>query len=98
VRIEPVAKFSPTPAQLDAFTGTYHSDEAEATYTIVAKSDSLLLRDRWDRDRTLTPAYQDAFRFGSRYLIFHRDHSGKVTGMSWSESRVWDLRFARVGG
>ncbi|MCG6957384.1 MAG: beta-lactamase family protein [Gemmatimonadetes bacterium] len=97
VRIEPVAKYSPTPADLGAFTGTYRSDEAEATYTIAVKSGALVLRDRWGRDRSLTPAYLDAFRSGGRYLVFHRDRSGKVTGMSWSESRVWDLRFAKVG-
>jgi hypothetical protein len=41
----------------------------------------------------LTPTYKDAFNSSLGVVRFLRDSSGKVTGLSVSESRVWDLRF-----
>jgi len=96
VRLEPVPDFTPTPAELQAYAGTYRSDEAEATYTMMVEEGSLVMRDRWGEGRSLQPLYPDAFGARGTTLIFHRDASGRVVGMSWSEDRVWDLRFRRV--
>lgn len=97
VRIEPVPAFDPAPRDLAAYTGTYRSDEAEATYTVEVEADSLVLKDRWGEAVGLTPLYPDAFGARGTTLIFERDGSARVTAMRWSESRVWDLRFRKTG-
>lgn len=97
VRFEPVAEASPSPAQLRAYEGRYHSDEAEATYTVAVVEGALELRLRPGRKVRLTPAYADAFTIGSGGLVrFIRDPAGRVREMSFGMGRVRDLRLARV--
>jgi len=96
VRLEPVPAFDPTAGELAEYVGTYRSDEAEATYTLKVEDGELRIVDRWGEGRNLAPIYPDAFQAGGRTLIFHRNDAGEVTGFSWSESRVWDLRFTRM--
>ncbi len=96
VRIEPVPAFEPTAGELEEYAGTYRSHEAEATYTVQVAGESLLLKDRWGDTLPLRPLYPDAFARGGTTLVFHRDSTGTVGEMSWSESRVWDLRFRKI--
>jgi len=96
VRLEPVPAFDPGPGELREYVGSYRSDEAEATYTMTVEEGSLVMKDRWGEGSTLRPIYPDAFGSGGTTLIFRRDASGRVTEMSWSESRVWDLRFRKL--
>lgn len=96
IRLEPVPVFEPTPSQMAEYEGTYRSDEAEATYTVVVEDGGLVLKDRWGEGRPLRPLYPDAFNGGGNTLVFHRDGSGRVTGVSFSQSRVWDLRFEKM--
>jgi hypothetical protein len=99
VRIEPVASFAPTAADLAAYVGTYRSDEAEATYTVGIEGGKLVIEDRWGAATPLEPQYPDAFDAQrGPTIVFRRGASGRVEELSWSESRVWDLRFRRVGG
>jgi CubicO group peptidase (beta-lactamase class C family) len=92
---EKVDRWSPAPADLAAFTGTYTSDEAEATLTIAVEDDRLVARRRPDTRMILTPTYQDAFSSPLGSLRFMRDTSDRVTELSIGEDRVWDLRFRR---
>lgn len=98
VRIEPVTHFEPTPGELRAYEGTYRSPEAEAIYRIEATEGRLRIVDRWGQGVTLEPLYRDVFGRGGRTLLFGRDGAGPVSTMTWSESRVWGLRFERVEG
>ncbi|MHB1192358.1 MAG: serine hydrolase [Longimicrobiales bacterium] len=99
VRIEPVGPFTPTAADLAGYVGTYRSDEAEATYTVAIDAGKLVMKDRWGAATPLEPQYPDAFDAQrGPTIVFRRGASGRVEEMSWSESRVWDLRFRRVGG
>ena len=98
VRLEPVEDFNPSAAQLSAYTGTYRSDEAEVTFRAAVEDGKLVLRDRYGDRQELEPAYSDAFARGPNTVIFRRDGAGRVTQMSLSQSRVWDLRFERVQG
>jgi hypothetical protein len=98
VRIEPVAAVDPTAAELAAYLGAYRSDEAEATYRVEVTDGRLALVDRWGETTPLNPLYRDVFGIGGLTVVFGRDVSGKVNGLTWSESRVWGLRFERVGG
>lgn len=97
VRIEPMASFDPARGELAAYAGTYRSDEAEATYTVEVEAGSLVLKDRWGESVSMSPAYPDAFEMRGRTLLFERDASGRITTMRWSEGRVWDLHFRRIG-
>ncbi len=96
IRMVPVPPFEPTEADLAEYTGTYRSDEAEATFTMVVKDGELKMVDRWGEEGRLVPLYPDAFQAGGATVIFRRDASGKITEATLSESRVWDLRFRRL--
>ncbi len=96
IRMEPVAGFEPSEAEMAEYEGAYRSDEAEATYTVVVEEGELRIENRWGSGRQLIPLYPDAFRVGGRTIIFRRDAAGQITGATWSESRVWDLRFRKM--
>lgn len=93
-RVEP---WTPSPAELSALQGTYTSSEAETAFEAVVEGGGLVLEQRPDRVIRLNPAYLDAFSGALGTVMFHRDSSGRVTGMSVSQDRVWDLRFERNG-
>jgi hypothetical protein len=95
IRMEPVAPFDPTEAHLLEYTGGFRSDEAEADYTFVVEGGELTAKDRWGEGERLVPLYPDAFQAGGTTLIFRRDASGAITGLTLSQSRVWDLRFRK---
>jgi hypothetical protein len=96
VRLEPVPPFEPTEEELGDYLGTFRSDEAEATYTVVLEDGELVVKDRWGEGRILRPIYPDAFSGGGSIFIFRRDQGGRVTEVSLSQSRVWDLRFRKI--
>lgn len=88
---------APTAAELGALTGTYVSDEAMTTFEAVIEGASLVLKRAPDSIMKLTPAYKDAFMASELGgVIFRRDVSGKVVGLSITQDRVWDLRFRRL--
>ena len=92
-----VAKAHPSATDLEAFAGTYTSDEAEARLTVRVDRRLLTIGRRPAAAFTLQPLYADAFsapEFGT--VIFRRDPNGRVAAMSVVADRVWDLRFARV--
>jgi hypothetical protein len=97
VRLEPVADFDPSEGELAEYTGTYRSDEAEATFVVEVENGTFVMKDRWGQARLLQPLYPDAFGSGGNTLIFRRDSAGRIVEMSFSQGRVWDLRFKKVG-
>jgi len=95
-RYLPVDAWSPSASDLQEFVGTYHSDDAQTTYTITLE-DGVLYRERYPNPNRgdLTPAsYADAFDQGT--IRFHRDAAGRVVEMSTYGGRVYDMRFQRV--
>ena len=92
-RVEP---WTPTPADLASLAGEYSSDEAEVTLRVALEHAQLVIHRRPDASIVLTPTYKDAFNSSLGVVRFLRDSAGKVTGLSVSESRVWDLRFRSV--
>ncbi len=87
---------TPTRAQLDAYAGTYASDEAEAELRAVVDGGTLVLKRRPDATMALTPLYADAFSAGGLGTVFfRRDQAGRVVALSVSQDRVWDLRFTK---
>ncbi|OLE80735.1 MAG: hypothetical protein AUF76_14250 [Acidobacteria bacterium 13_1_20CM_2_65_9] len=89
----PAAK--PTVDELKDLAGAYVSDEAETTLIAGIDGDSLVIRRRPDTTLKLTPVYADAFSAPQLGLVIFRRASGRVTGLSVVQDRVWDLRFAR---
>ena len=82
--------------ELAEYAGTYASDEAEVEIRALVEGGKLRLKRRPDSSVELAPTYQDGFT-GQGYgtIVFRRDASGRVTGLSVSQDRVWDLRFVR---
>src|SRR5947207_634416 len=91
-RVEPVR---PGADQLRELAGTYASDEAETVLTVSASGESLVIKRRPDTVLKLTPVYADAFEAPQLGLVIFRRDGGRVTGLSVSQDRVWDLRFVR---
>ncbi|HEX2076351.1 MAG TPA: serine hydrolase domain-containing protein [Longimicrobium sp.] len=85
----------PSRAELEAYAGTYFSEELGATYTVAATDSTLVLRTRWGAERTVRPAYGDTFS-GDYLLAFTRGRGGRVDGMRMSSGRVRGVRFERV--
>ncbi len=92
--------WTPTPADLAAFTGAYTSTETAATTVRILAGDKpgeLKMQIAAEPAVMLKPAFRDTFETPANASIrFLRDTNGKVTGMSAGESRVWDLRFVRI--
>jgi hypothetical protein len=92
---EPVPDFTPTPADLGAYTGEYYSADAEVTLVAAVEDGRLVLRRRPDTRIQLTPVYADAFDGSLGRIRFMRDASGRITELSVRQDRVWDLRFTK---
>ncbi len=88
--------WTPTRDQLQAFEGTYRSDEVGATYVLKVVGDTLTLSPRSGMVIPLRPIYPDAFGVRGGVTRFTRDRRGAVTAMHTSDSRVWDLVVPRV--
>lgn len=92
-RVEPV---QPGATDLAVYIGDYYSDETGGTLKIAAEADGLTYTIGTVPRVKLRPTFQDAFiTDGGSSVRFVRDSSGKVTGLSVGDDRVWDLRFSR---
>jgi CubicO group peptidase (beta-lactamase class C family) len=96
-RVEPA---HPSDSELATLAGNYESGETGSTLTVVAKPGELTLSIGWNKPVRLRPTFRDAFMMegggGPTSIVFHRNQSGKITGLSAGDDRVWDLRFTRV--
>lgn len=90
----------PTDSELATLAGNYGSGETGSTLTVAAKAGELTLVIGWNKPVRLRPTFQDAFMMegggGATSIVFHRDQTSKVTGLSAGDDRVWDLRFTRL--
>jgi YD repeat-containing protein len=83
------------PRPLADYAGRYTSDEAEVTMTAAVEENVLVLKRRPDTSMALTPLYADAFRGAPGFLRFKRDGTGRVTGFTLTQDRVWSLEFKK---
>jgi CubicO group peptidase (beta-lactamase class C family) len=88
------------PAPADArpsqeLEGQYVSDDIETTLTVSIEGNTVVVRRRPDLVAPLTPVYADAFASSLGWVVFRRDSSHRVVGLSVSQGRVWDLPFTR---
>lgn len=96
VEFERVEPWTPTAADLQAFAGTYTSDEAEVDLSVVVDAGRLIVRRRPNATFTLQPTYADTFSSGLGTIHFVRDASKRVDALSVGRDRVWDLRFRKA--
>lgn len=93
----PAVGFVPKPESLSALTGTYYSDEIEASFRIVLEGDRLIARDSRKHSLPLEPKQQDVFGVpGGGEVSFRRFDDGTIDAMIYSSSRVTGLVFHRV--
>ena len=89
-----VPQAAPSLAELQAYAGTYRSEELDVPYIVWVESDKLMIRHRPEPAVTLGPLYADAFDFGQgRVVRFTHDQSGRVDAFEVYAGRVRHLRF-----
>ena len=92
-----VPPFRPSPAELQAFAGTYTSDEIDGTYMIAADAAALVLRVATREDAVLEPLVTDEFSNRTLGVVrFSRDIAGRVTGFTVTSGGIRGLRFTRL--
>ena len=87
--------FAPRPAELEAYAGTYCSEEIDTTYAVFVEEGKLKVRFRPAQLFELSPVYEDAFARGSTIMRFTRGGLGRVDGFRIFTGRVRHLRFVR---
>jgi hypothetical protein len=87
----------PDARALRELSGSYHSADAGATWTIQVEGGKLLARQRAGLVVALTPSYRDAYTVPGGMVLFRRDAAGRVNGLSAVQDRVWDMPFKKLG-
>lgn len=95
--VEPV---SLTAGSLDAYLGTFHSEELAVTYTLAVEDGALTVQVANRRPaHPIQPAFADVFRGpGGLLFRFNRDAGKKVTGFTVDSGRARNIGFTRVPG
>lgn len=89
--------WSPTPAELEAYTGEYESAEILTSWRVETRDGALVARHFRRGEVLLRPLARDHFSgelFGE--LRFLRDDGGQVTAFTANQVRIRGLRFTRV--
>ncbi len=90
-RYEPA---SPTESELDAYLGTYDSDEGLAPLRVTRVGRVLNVHVQHQEPLALRPLMKDRFAFGWGSVAFDRT-SGRVTGLAIDASRILGVRYAK---
>ena len=92
-----VPRFRPTPAELDAFTGTWYSEELDVRYKITRKDSTLSVNLRRRGKLDMRPTFPDAFSVGGLGTIRFIREKGRITSFRVTQGRVRNLLFRREG-
>jgi len=87
-----------TATNLQAYTGTYWSEELETQYTFSIKNGKLIATQAHHGAITLTPKTTDSFSSDRWFLAdvnFLRDKDGRVNAVNLGGGRVRGIRFVR---
>ncbi len=84
------------PADLQAFTGTFRSEELDAVYRIAQDDAGLVLHRRLQGVQRMVPAGGDAFLAAELRLVFERDGEGRIRAFTVDAGRVRNIRFERM--
>jgi hypothetical protein len=93
----PAPRSAPTPAELAAIAGLYHSDELDVTYRVSVAGPGLALSSLRSEPIPFSPADADHFENPQARLGVVRDTSGKVVALTIGSGRIQHLRFNKIG-
>jgi CubicO group peptidase (beta-lactamase class C family) len=85
-------------SDLSMYTGRYRSAEIDATYRLSIGEGSLVLQLNWDPPLKLNPIAPDEFEgknLGT--IVFHRDASHRVSGLSLFSINARNVSFEKAG-
>ena len=91
-RVEP---WKPGVQELRSIAGRYVSEEIQTSFDVVLEGDRLVAKRDSATPVPLSPVFPDGFLSPGGWVVVRRDGSGRVTGFSVNQERVWDLRFTR---
>lgn len=81
---------------LSEYTGTYRSEEAEATFRVLLRDGKLIVHQDPKRDLPLEPIYKDGFRFEGGNMYFERDEKGRIHSLKIFVSRARNVVFQKM--
>ncbi len=88
----------PAAEALEAYTGSYYSDDLAVGYTFRVEDGRLVLWNRKLGRIPLAPTFADGFYAQGWYFTFRRDDASAVSGFTVSTSRAWNIAFRKRGG
>jgi CubicO group peptidase (beta-lactamase class C family) len=90
-----VDRMSPTPDELEAFTGSYFSAELDVTFEFLRRGDQLIFG---GLNLPLEPTIRDCFRSDlDMHFEFFRDASDQIAGFTFFCGGANHIRFVRAG-
>ena len=92
---EPVDLWTPAAAELDAFAGSYASEELDTVWRLSVESGNLFIRHRGFPEDPLAPTVKDVFSLEGMTLHFVRGAGGAVTGFTLDDGRVRGIAFRK---
>ena len=97
-RLSAEKDWAPKSPDMAAFAGDWHSEEADARFTIALDGDKLFFVQRPSTRRELLPTYKDGFTVpGGAILWFTRDKTGRVDKLHVGVgSRLRNITFERI--
>ena len=95
--LDRVPKFAPTPTELDAYTGTYYSEELDVRYTVTRKDSVLSVNLRRRGKLDLRPIFPDAFNVQQLGTVRFIREKGRITSFRVTQGRVRNLLFKKEG-
>ena len=93
---ERVTQAQPTPDELNAYAGSYVSEEIEPVYRIIVENGILVLKRLKSKPEKLQPTLVDYFEGSNGDLHFQRDQSGKISGFVLNSDRIKNFRFRKT--
>ena len=92
--------YAPTPDDLKAFAGRFHSDELRAVFEFTPDKGSLISRvnDMPGNAVEIKPVDRDTFQLAGVIIRFRRDKSGKVIGLDYTNPVLRKAKFTRMNG
>lgn len=87
---------APHLADLDAYTGDYHSPDVGANWRMIVESGNLTITTTEGWRIPLDPVAPDRFAVGPWSLHFLRDSAGRLNVLELHRQRLWNLRFERT--
>ncbi|MEP7322062.1 MAG: serine hydrolase domain-containing protein [Saprospiraceae bacterium] len=81
---------------MNEYIGTYWSEEAEATYSILVKDGKLIAHQDPKTDMSLSPMYKDGFNTSGAVIYFERDKSRRISSLKVYVGRARNVVFKKI--